>query len=136
MPGSSWVSWRQEGQSKSQLADWERPAEGKSPQAGPPVEQHQPSCGRNAMWVVEENTACYGQEKILGKYSSLLLSPPISHSPQKHQPFWEYFFFKLVCFARHYLWLCFRLYLYYGYNNNIYRKWHQRANSKGMKFYR
>ena len=39
--------------------------EGCGPQR-PPVEQTQPRCGRSA-WVIEENTACYGQEKKLGQ---------------------------------------------------------------------
>ena len=54
-----------------------------------PVEQPQPRCGRSAKWVLEDNTACYGQEKKLGQYSSQSLSPLISYTPQKHQPFWE-----------------------------------------------
>ena len=41
------------------------------------------------LWVLEDNTACYGQEKKLGQFSSLSLSQPISHTPQKHQPFRE-----------------------------------------------
>ena len=32
----------------------------------PPVEQPQPRCRRSAKWVLEDNTACYGQEKKLG----------------------------------------------------------------------
>ena len=62
--------------------------EGCGPQR-PPVEQPQPRCGRSAMWVLEDNTACYDKEKKLGQYSSLSLSPLISHTPQKHQPFRE-----------------------------------------------
>ena len=54
------------------------PAEGSCPRR-PPVEQPQPRCGRSAKWVLEDNTAYYGQEKMLGQYSSLSLSPPISH---------------------------------------------------------
>ena len=72
----------------SQLADWERHAEGCCSQRTP-VEQPQPRRGRSAKWVLEDNTACYGQEKKLGQYSSLSLSLPISHTPQKYQPFQE-----------------------------------------------
>ena len=78
----------QEGQSENQLADWERPAGCCGPQR-PPVEQPQARCGRSAKRVLEDNTACYGQVKKLGQYSCLSLSPLISHTPQKHQPFWE-----------------------------------------------
>ena len=53
------------------------------------VGQPQPRCGRSAKWVLEDNTACYGQEKKLGQYSRLSLSPLISHTLQKHQPFRE-----------------------------------------------
>ena len=59
--------------------------EGCGPQRSP-VEQHHP---RSAKWVLEDNTACYGQEKKLGQYTRLSLSSPISHSPQKYQPFRE-----------------------------------------------
>ena len=62
--------------------------EGCGPQR-PPVEQPQPRCGRSAKWVLEDNTACYGLEKKLGQCSCLSLSPPISHTPQKHQSFRE-----------------------------------------------
>ena len=55
----------------------------------PPVEQPQLRCGRGAKWVLEDNTACYDQEKKLGQYRCLSLSPPISHTPQKHLPFRE-----------------------------------------------
>ena len=55
----------------------------------PPVEQLQPRCRRSAKWVLEDNTACYGQEKKLGQYSSLSLSPLIFHTPHKHHPFRE-----------------------------------------------
>ena len=55
----------------------------------PPFEQPQPRYGRRARWVLEDNTACYGQEKTFGQYSSLSLSPLISHTPQKHQPLRE-----------------------------------------------
>ena len=66
-----------------------------------PVEQPQPRCG-SAMWVLEDNTACYCQEKKLGQYRSLSLSPPISHPLQKYQPFGELsvrdvYFYKEVC---------------------------------------
>ena len=30
-----------------------------------PVEQPQPRCKRSAKWVLEDNTACYGQKKKL-----------------------------------------------------------------------
>ena len=29
----------------------------------PPVEQPQPRCRRSAKWVLEDNTACYGQSR-------------------------------------------------------------------------
>ena len=66
------------------------------------VEQPQPGCGRSAKWVLEDNTACCGLDNKLGQYSSLSLSPPISHTPQKHQPFREYsvrdiYYYKEVC---------------------------------------
>ena len=61
--------------------------EGYGPQRSP-VEQSQPRC-RSVKWVFEDNTASYGQEKKLGQYSSLSLSPLISHIPQKHKPFRE-----------------------------------------------
>ena len=51
----------------------------------PPVEQIQSRCGRSAKWVLEDNTGCYGQEKKFGQYSSLSLSPPVSHTPQKYR---------------------------------------------------
>ena len=79
-----WVGHRR----ASQLADWECLTESNSPQR-PLVEQLQPRYGRSAKWVLEDNTACYGQEKKLGQYSSLSQSLPISHTPQKHQPFQE-----------------------------------------------
>ena len=63
-------------------------AEGCGPQ-WPLAEQTQPRCGRSAKWVLEDNTACYGREKKLSQYSSLSLSPLMSHTPQKHQPFPE-----------------------------------------------
>ena len=71
----------------------DRKARVKTPPEGcclqrPPVEQPQPRCRRSAKWVLEDNM-CYSQEKKLGQYSSLSLSPPISHTPQKHQPFQE-----------------------------------------------
>ena len=73
-----------------------------------PVEQPQPRCGRSAKWVLEDNTACYGQEKKLGQYSSLSLSlsPLISHTPQKHQPLREKsvrdtYYYKQVCLFVH-----------------------------------
>ena len=47
--------------------------EGCGPQR-PPVEQVQPRCRRSAKWVLEDNTACYGQKKKLSQYSSLSLS--------------------------------------------------------------
>ena len=74
--------------------------EGCGPQR-PPFEQPQPRCGRSDKWVLEDNTACYGQEKNLGQYSSLSPSPLISHTPQKHQPFrekvWEIHIFIKKC---------------------------------------
>ena len=44
---------------------------------------------KSAKCVLEDNIACYGQEKKMGQYSSLSMSPSISHTPQKHQPFRE-----------------------------------------------
>ena len=52
-------------------------------------QQHKPRCRRSAKWVLEDNTACHGKEKKLGQYSSLSLSPLISHTWQKRQPSWE-----------------------------------------------
>ncbi len=66
----------------------QRPAEGCCRQ-WPPIKQPQPKHERSAKWVLEDNTACYGQEKKLGQYSSLSLSPLFSHMPQKHQIFQE-----------------------------------------------
>ena len=51
----------------------------------PPGEQPQPRCRRSVKCVLEDITACYGQEKKLGQYSSLPLSPPICHTLQKSQ---------------------------------------------------
>ena len=76
------------GRKVSHLADWERPAVGNIPQR-PPVEQPQSRCGRSSKWFLEDNTACYGQGRKLGQYSSLSLSLPISHTPQEHQTFRE-----------------------------------------------
>ena len=47
----------------------------------PRIEQTQPRSGKSAKWVLEDNLACYGQEKKLGQYSSLSLSPLISYTP-------------------------------------------------------
>ena len=55
----------------------------------PPVDQPQLRCRRSAKCVLEDNIVCYGQEKKLGQYSSLSLSPLISHTPQTHEPFRE-----------------------------------------------
>ena len=53
------------------------------------VGQPWPRCGRSAKWSLEDNTACYGQEKLsvnVATCLSLFLSPSVSHTPQKLQP--------------------------------------------------
>ena len=50
----------------------------------PPVKQPKPRCG-SFKWVLEDNTAYYGQEEKSAQYSSLSLSLLISHTRQKHR---------------------------------------------------
>ena len=85
----------------------------------PPVEQPQPRCGRSAKWILEDNTACYGQDKKLGQYSSLSLSPHTETSTLSRIKCERYIFLKtsvFVCSLNfvNFVWLCFCLYLYVG----------------------
>ena len=59
-------------------------------------------------WLLGEDM---GRRNPLSEY----MSPPISHTPQKHQPFREIYFYKEVCSFVHWSCkssLCFRLYMY------------------------
>ena len=71
------------------------------------VEPPQPRCGRSAKWVLEDNTACYGQEKI---WVNIAVCPCL-HSSLTHNrtinPFenkvWEIYFYKEVCSFVHWI---------------------------------
>ena len=61
------VGWRQLGQcglSQSLLAFTESDPQGPVPQTGSPIEQPQLRSRRSTKWGLEDNTACYGQEKM------------------------------------------------------------------------
>ena len=102
--------------------------EGCCPQRSP-VEQPQPRCRRSAKWVLEDDTAWYGQEK---KWVNIAVCPYLQSSLTQHRninPFennvLEIHIFIKNCVRsfidiRHYLWL-FPLIYVYVCGNTTYR---------------
>ena len=78
--------------------------EGCGPQR-PPVEQPQQRCGRSTKWVLEDNTACYGQEK---KWVNIAVCPCLHSSLTHHRNIenkvWETYFYKEVYSSVHWSW--------------------------------